>query len=1133
MRLARLDLIRYGRFLDAAIAFPKPGPDRPDVTLVYGPNEAGKSTSFNALLELLFGFKPGPHPYDFRFARSDLLVGAELELPGRGTLTLRRSSKRSGSLLDAQNRPVAEAILAGALHGLSREAFEERFSLDETGLRVGGARIAGAQGDLGQLLHAGLSGLTGMAQALEALTARADAFHKKHGRATVLKTGSDRLKQISRDLREAQLTPERERKLRGARSRAAEGFETADAALKRCTQRQAASAAAALWERHDGQIARLGARLEALPGGSTLPPGTAEQVARLLEKIAGAGARIAEAEADIAAQDQLLAAHPADPLAGALAAELDRLDGTMIDGAPLMGRASTARADLDKRRDALAGIARAMDAAAVQIAPPDVPAAALVLEAEALEALAAAVQDAERAETAAKAAQQALGSARAQQGSAPAKPTDLTSLCAAHAHWTSVADLAAAEAAQAQARARLTTAEAGLPEHWRACVAAGLPARESLDAARRDWARTQADLDAARSDLDARAADLAQAQAATSALAAEPEATTDAAATEATRRRRDMLWQQHKDSGSPDSAVRFEAAMHADDTARAHYLAGAETRQALRAAALTLSTAQARHAGAQAKHADLDARMAALSQHAAHLASALGLEAGTTPEAFGARHQALSLAAEAAADLANAEAALDAHKARRGTALAALRQAAGAAGLDAASDDLPAEVQRALALEQSTRTAWQGWQERARHVAALTEAAAQAQHAQEAARARLAQAAAGLALPDTAPGALGKALPHLRRLHMLAGEHGGLTERIEALEQAIGTLGQGAQRLAHLAQTPQDADPLAIIDAARARSTQARQADEKRSAAQEQRGKAEHRRRSAQADAAAATAALETCFARQGGEDLAPQARIAALTERDRLRAERDAAEQERQAARSGVDADLFAEELAGMPSAARAAELEQALEDARTARDAARDAMREAERLYGAAFDAASTDALATEQATLLEELQGGAREAAVARLAVLTARGALRRLAAERRSDMVRDVEAAFVAMTAPAWSGVDVWSAAEGEKLVGVKPDGGTVPVEQMSTGTMGQLYFALRLAGYRSFAREAGPLPMVLDDIMETFDDTRARAALTLCAQIGTQGQAILFTHHAHLVELARGSIPGVAVVDMPA
>lgn len=78
-------------------------------------------------------------------------------------MVFRRNSKRTGSLLDANERPINEAILSGALYGLSRDTYEERFSLNEKGLREGGERIAGAQGDLGQLLHAGLSGLTGMA----------------------------------------------------------------------------------------------------------------------------------------------------------------------------------------------------------------------------------------------------------------------------------------------------------------------------------------------------------------------------------------------------------------------------------------------------------------------------------------------------------------------------------------------------------------------------------------------------------------------------------------------------------------------------------------------------------------------------------------------------------------------------------------------------------------------------------------------------------------------------------------------------------------------------------------------------------------------------------------------------------
>ena len=95
MRLNRLDLIRYGRFDGAEIVLPAPAEGKPDVTVIYGPNESGKSTAFNGFLELLFGMKAGTHPYAFRFERNDLLVGAELGIPGRGVTVLRRNGKRT------------------------------------------------------------------------------------------------------------------------------------------------------------------------------------------------------------------------------------------------------------------------------------------------------------------------------------------------------------------------------------------------------------------------------------------------------------------------------------------------------------------------------------------------------------------------------------------------------------------------------------------------------------------------------------------------------------------------------------------------------------------------------------------------------------------------------------------------------------------------------------------------------------------------------------------------------------------------------------------------------------------------------------------------------------------------------
>lgn len=1134
MRLNRLDLIRYGRFQDAQIVFPKPSNGQPDVTVIFGANEAGKSTSFNGLLDVLFGFKGRAHPYAFRFERRDLLIGAEIDLPGRGPTALRRNSKPKQSLLDAQDRPLDEALLSSALHGLTRDSYEERFSLNEQSLREGGARIAGAQGHLGQLLYMGLSGLTGMAQTLDQLEEQADSFHKKRGRGTVLKTGLDRVKEIDRELRATRLTTERENALRKDRDQSATAFDAADAGLQQAYQRQAASKAALVWYTQTSQMTHLAEALQAYPDGPDLAQGTAARVAGLVEKITALELRITEAESTSAQQEQIIADNPVDPLAAPLRAELERLDNLTFDGAPLIGRASSGEADLDRRREDRDALQAQIDAVLMRLDAPNAPASALALEADDLERLTASVQACLSAQQSVLAATDAVKAARAQHGDAPPEPQDLTVLRAAFDIWKNMPDPAGLKAGQAQAAAYLSKVTAGLPAAWAELVSAGLPAADTLEEMTRNRAALIADLASAQKDLEARTLERAQARADLATQEAAPD-TVDLAKTEATRRARDVMWQQHKSDLSGQSAGQFEAAMHADDDLRAHYLMGAEARQRLSAAQGQLQNVEARYEIAKACHEDLIARQDAMSAQSSRVAQALGFDPKTAASAFAARHQALLAAAQAAAELSIAQTNLRDGLAEQQAAREALATAALSAGLDPDIADLPNHVQRALTLEESACKAWAQWQAGAKTIAGLEAKAKDCRDAFEKAQAQLDQITAPLPLPDRGRAAIEIALPHLRTLQHLHGAHQKLSLRIEALEQAVAALGAGAERLALIMGTREDETaipPVQRIDLTRARVNQAAQAEEKRAQAHLRAVEIETSKRRDLNTLETAKTDLEACFLRQGGQELAPLDRVAKLDERDRLRTENRIADRLRQEARDGADADLFSVELARMPDATRAAELDRAAQDAMADRDTALTARREADRLYREAYEATDRSDLATEQATLREELRSGARRAAVARLGVLAARGALRRLAAEQRSDMLQDVEAAFVTMTAPAWQGVDVWSQTEGEKLVGIQTDGNAVPVEQMSTGTMGQLYFALRLAGYRSFARDAGALPMILDDIMETFDDIRARAALQLCAEIGTTGQAILFTHHAHLVELARDCIDGVSVVNMP-
>jgi len=97
-----------------------------------------------------------------------------------------------------------------------------------------------------------------------------------------------------------------------------------------------------------------------------------------------------------------------------------------------------------------------------------------------------------------------------------------------------------------------------------------------------------------------------------------------------------------------------------------------------------------------------------------------------------------------------------------------------------------------------------------------------------------------------------------------------------------------------------------------------------------------------------------------------------------------------------------------------------------------------------------------------------------------------------------------------------------------LLGVRPGGKrTVPISGMSAGVCDQLYLALRIASLEHYLDKHPPLPFIVDDILLTFDDERAIAALQILAQLAKRTQVIFFTHHRHLIELAEASLPADA------
>lgn len=98
-----------------------------------------------------------------------------------------------------------------------------------------------------------------------------------------------------------------------------------------------------------------------------------------------------------------------------------------------------------------------------------------------------------------------------------------------------------------------------------------------------------------------------------------------------------------------------------------------------------------------------------------------------------------------------------------------------------------------------------------------------------------------------------------------------------------------------------------------------------------------------------------------------------------------------------------------------------------------------------------------------------------------------------------------------------------------LVGIRAGGTRVPSHGMSEGTRDQLFFALRLAAVEASCAASEPMPFVVDDVLVQFDDDRGAAALRVLADVATRTQVVLFTHHRHVRACAEALAESGAVI----
>ena len=173
MRLKQLDLVRYGRFSGRTLEFDA---TNMDFHLVFGPNEAGKSTALEAVGDLLFGVRARTL-YNFLHDNASMRIGAILEDDGE-SLEVQRRKGNKDTVLAANGEPLAggEGILARYLAGADRAFFQHMFSLDHARLHSGGQEILKGDSDVGRTLFAAAAGIAGLRDLLQRLDKEADSL---------------------------------------------------------------------------------------------------------------------------------------------------------------------------------------------------------------------------------------------------------------------------------------------------------------------------------------------------------------------------------------------------------------------------------------------------------------------------------------------------------------------------------------------------------------------------------------------------------------------------------------------------------------------------------------------------------------------------------------------------------------------------------------------------------------------------------------------------------------------------------------------------------------------------------------------------------------------------------------------
>jgi len=166
----------------------------------------------------------------------------------------------------------------------------------------------------------------------------------------------------------------------------------------------------------------------------------------------------------------------------------------------------------------------------------------------------------------------------------------------------------------------------------------------------------------------------------------------------------------------------------------------------------------------------------------------------------------------------------------------------------------------------------------------------------------------------------------------------------------------------------------------------------------------------------------------------------------------------------------------------------------------------------------------IAEEAEGLVGKIQANVEYYVKLRLASAILTKAMERYRQSNQSPVLSIASDYFKTMTQGSFAELRADFDDKGDPVIKAKrPDGKMLTLAEMSDGSRDQLFLALRLGGLARYVKANGPMPFIVDDVLVHFDDDRSAAALVALGELAKETQVVFFTHHKHLISLAESSV----------